>query len=93
MPKTAEIVINTSPLIALVAAWGNLNYLADLYEQVWVPLEVHQEILHGGKSQFAVPEFEQASWLRKQIKPLEISPFLLNALDLGEASVIQLALK
>ncbi|WP_204137121.1 DUF3368 domain-containing protein [Halomicronema sp. CCY15110] len=92
MPETTEIVINTSPLIALVAAWGDLKPLATLYQQVWVPLEVCQEVSRGGANQFAVAEFEQATWLKKQTQPQTISPFLLNALDLGEAAVIQLAL-
>ena len=92
MPETTEIVINTSPLIALVAAWGDLKPLATLYQHVWVPLEVCQEVLRGGINQFAVTEFEQANWLKKQTQPQTISPFLLNALDLGEAAVIQLAL-
>ena len=92
MPKTTEIVINTSPLIALVAAWGDLTRLEALYDKVWVPFEVCQEILHGGRSQFAVSQFEQATWLYKQTTALAVSPLLLNTLDLGEASVIQLAL-
>lgn len=48
MPKTTQIVINTSPLIALVAAWGDLTHLEPLYEKIWVPFEVCQEILSGG---------------------------------------------
>jgi hypothetical protein len=32
MPKTEKIVINTSPLIALVAAWGDLSILSLLKE-------------------------------------------------------------
>lgn len=87
-----QIVINTSPLIALVAAWGDLTPLASLYDQVLVPFEVCQEILQGGSQNFAVSEFQRATWLVKQPSPLSISPFLLNSLDLGEASVIQLAL-
>lgn len=43
-----EIVINTGPIIALVAATGSLSWLAELYESVWVPHEVHSEILAGG---------------------------------------------
>ncbi len=39
-----------------------------------------------------VYEFQSASWLQKQNSPLTISPLLFNSLDLGEASVIQLAL-
>ena len=94
MPESAEsvIVINTSPLIPLVAAWGDLTRLEALYQQIWVPFEVSQEILQGGATQFAVSEFEQATWLKKQTTPQPISPFLLNTLDLGEASLIQLAL-
>jgi hypothetical protein len=39
MPKTERIVINTSPLIALVAASGDLNILHFLYREVLVPFE------------------------------------------------------
>ncbi|MBD2524468.1 DUF3368 domain-containing protein [Nostoc sp. FACHB-133] len=91
MPNTEIIVINTAPLISLVAALGNLDVL-QLYTQVLVPFEVCQELLAGGASGFAVTEFEAATWLQKWQIPLNISPLLLNSLDLGEASVIQLAL-
>jgi predicted nucleic acid-binding protein len=92
MPKTESIVINTTPLIAIVAALGDLTILPSLYTQVLVPFEVCQEILAGGYSRFAVAEFEIASWLQKQQTPLNISPLLLNSLDRGEAAVIQLAM-
>lgn len=92
MPKTDQLVINTSPLIALTAAWGSLEPLSSLYTEVFVPFEVCQEIKQGGIQNFAVFEFEQAVWLNKQANPLQISLLLLNSLDLGEASVIQLAI-
>jgi predicted nucleic acid-binding protein len=92
MPEPDIIVTNTSPLIALVAAWGDLTPLESLYEKVLVPFEVCQEMLKGGLQNFAVAEFQQATWLKKQPSPVNISAFLLNSLDLGEASVIQLAL-
>ncbi len=92
MPETQRIVINTAPLIALVAALGDLTVLQSLYSQVLVPFEVCQEILVGGSRGFAVAEFEAATWLQKQQTPLTISPFLLNSLDRGEAAVIQLAM-
>ncbi len=92
MLKIDQIVINTSPLIALTAAWGNLEPLSSLYTDIFVPFEVCQEITQGGVRNFAVSEFEQSVWLNKQTNPLLISPFLLNSLDLGEASVIQLAI-
>jgi len=92
MPETQRIVINTSPLIALVAALGDLTVLQSLYTQVLVPFEVCQEIMTGGSSGFAVAEFEAATWLQKQQTCLTISPLLLNSLDRGEAAVIQLAM-
>lgn len=48
MPNTLKIVINTAPLISLVAATSDLKILQSLYDQVLVPLEVCQEILTGG---------------------------------------------
>lgn len=92
MPKSQVIVINTSPLIALVAALGNLEILDSLYEEVVIPFAVCEEILKGGKTNFAVSAFEKARWLNKQNDAIKISQFLLNSLDLGEASVIQVAL-
>ena len=92
MPDSKEIVINTSPLLALSAALGDLSVLQSLYQQVFVPFEVCQEIEKGGLSGFSVAEFKSASFLHKLDKPLIISPFLKNSLDIGEASVIQLAL-
>ena len=64
MPETQEIVINTSPIIALVAALGDLRVL-QIYQRVWVPLEVCQEIAVGGKARFALAEFEAAHWLQR----------------------------
>lgn len=91
MPETQVIVINTSPLIALVAALGNLRVLK-MYKQVLVPNEVHQELLTGGAATFAVREFEAAAWLHKRSQPVSIGTALRNTLDKGEAAVIQLAL-
>jgi predicted nucleic acid-binding protein len=93
MPDKREIVINTGPIIALVAALGDLSLLRSLYQRLLVPYEVCQEILVGGPNGFAVNEFEEASWLQKWPDPLDIAPILINQLDIGEASVIQLALK
>ena len=92
MPKTQQIVINTSPILALIAALGDLSILENLYQDVFVPLEVSQEILRGGQSGFGVAEFQAVQGLKKLDQPQNISPLLLNSLDLGEASVIQCAL-
>lgn len=93
MHNQKSIVINTGPIIALVAALGDLTILKRLYQDVFVPIEVCSEILQGGSSSFAVKEFKDATWLVKQNVPQKISPFLSQTLDIGEASVVQLALK
>jgi len=91
MPETQEIVINTGPMIAIVAALGSLDVLK-IYKRVCVPLEACGEITIGEASRFAAREFEAAHWLEKWKQPLSLSAMLLNSLDVGEASVIQLAL-
>jgi predicted nucleic acid-binding protein len=91
MPEAHEIVINTGPIIAIVAALGDLSVL-QIYRRTWVPLEVSCEIASGGATRFALAEFEAAHWLEKSRKPLNIAAGLLNTLDSGEAAVIQLAL-
>jgi predicted nucleic acid-binding protein len=48
--------------------------LQSLYTEVLIPLEVCQEILTGGRTNFAVAEFEAANWLQKRSQPLTISP-------------------
>ncbi|MGK7919444.1 MAG: hypothetical protein AB4080_05485 [Trichodesmium sp.] len=40
MLKPAQIVINTSPIIALIAGLGDLEILHLLYTSVFVPFEV-----------------------------------------------------
>lgn len=92
MPKTDSLVINTGPLLALTAGYGDLSLLEKVYRRVLVPFEVCQEIGMGGTTAFGVTEFSNSKFLEKQSKPLVIVEFLKNSLDLGEASVIQLAL-
>jgi predicted nucleic acid-binding protein len=92
MPETDALVINISPIIALAAALGDLEVLK-IYQRVLVPYEVHQELLVGGVGNFAPPEFEAANWLHKRTGPMQIGTALQNMLDLGEATVVQLALE
>jgi predicted nucleic acid-binding protein len=92
MPEKRKLVINTGPLIALTAALGDLSLLEQLYTKVLVPQEVANEILVANSTRFAAAEFQMNSFLTIWPHPLRLSPFLQNALDAGEASVIQLAL-
>jgi predicted nucleic acid-binding protein len=92
MPDFKDIVINTGPLLAIIAAQGSLSILKDLYRQVLVPYEVKKELTNHGSNRFGVTEFNEAGFLQVQLRPLSIPPILQNTLDSGEASVIQLAL-
>jgi len=67
-----QVVINTTPLIALTAATGNLDVLRCLYSKVIVPYEVAEEIRAGGRDSFGVDVFDQASWLDISPEPLEL---------------------
>ncbi len=87
-----QIIIDTSPLLALCAACGDFTVLQQVYETAIVPYEVVEEILHGGSSGFACAEFQADQWLEKITLPITVAPFLRNAVDIGEAAVIQLAL-
>ena len=91
--QTKVVVINTTPLIALTAATGNLDVLRCLYSRVIVPYEVAKEIRAGGRDAFGIEVFEQASWLDISPEPIALMPYLQNTLDSGEASVIQTALQ
>jgi predicted nucleic acid-binding protein len=90
--RSAVLVSNTTPLIALTAALGSLDILKFMYARVVVPFEVAQEVRAGGQSSFGVDAFHQADWLDVQDQPVTLLPFLKNSLDSGEASVIQTAL-
>lgn len=92
MPDQKNIVINTTPLLALTAGLGHLDVLQTLYANVYVPWEVCQEVRAGGRYGFAVDVFEQADWLNKINTPTTIPLYLKHSLDPGEASVIQTAL-
>jgi predicted nucleic acid-binding protein len=91
--RVRVIVTNTTPLIALTAATGNLDVLRILYKRVVVPYEVAEEIMAGGKDAFGLDVFDQASWLEISPDPVVLLPYLQNSLDRGEASVIQTALQ
>jgi len=92
MPEIEELVINTGPILSLIAGIGDFSLLERLYKRVLVSFEVCQEIEAGGASGFGMSEFRKSGFIEKRSTPLAITPFLRNALDLGEASVIQLAL-
>ena len=84
------IVINTSPWIAL-SICGKTELLKQLYEEVYMPVGVKEEILTGGKEKVGVAELRKSSWLKvEEVTDIEKLK-LLYELDRGEAEVIILA--
>lgn len=93
MPERhSSLVINSSPLLALVAATGSLEILRFMYRRVIVPFEVAEEIRAGGRDSFGLDVFNGADWLEVPAVPLPLQSLLQNSLDRGEASVIQTAI-
>lgn len=91
MPDDTTLVINTGPLLALIAALEDLTLLDELYERVVVPLAVAREVLAGGHVGFGIDAFREATFLDVQNADCHFTPFLKHSLDAGEASVIQTA--
>jgi len=84
------IVINTSPWIAL-SICAKTELLKQLYEEVYMPIGVKEEILIGGEEKVGVTELGKSSWLKvEEVTDIE-KPKLLYELDRGEAEVIILA--
>lgn len=93
MPSPDRIVINTGPLIALVAGLGGLGILKELHREGVVPLEVADEIETFAPAAL----FSRNSSARRGSPgwpvPLVLPPWVGSVLDRGEAAVIQLALE
>lgn len=68
MPKK-YIVINTGPIIALIAATKNLGILDILYDKVVVTNEVKNEVCFQGQKSFGSKEFLEADFITHIEKP------------------------
>jgi predicted nucleic acid-binding protein len=90
-----RIVSNTGPIIALMII-GKVSILKDMFDEVIIPHEVHQELLKGKSAKdFAslmrITVYGDETWIKKQKLRTSLNPALRGMLDVGEASVIQLA--
>ena len=90
MTQFKRIVVNTGPLIALCAI-ERLDLLDTLYDEILVPQQVHDEILHGDEIGKDTSVYRSASFLRITALKTPPDPVLSSLLDQGEAAVIQLA--
>ena len=82
-------------VIALMAV-GKLSILKEMFDEVVIPHEVHDELLMGKTvKDFAnlirITAYEQEKWIQVQKLQTSLNPALRGMLDVGEACVIQLA--
>ena len=91
---THEIVMNTGPVIAQVAATDSLGWLSSLYRNIWLPHEVIEELSAGGPLAPEPAQVRAAGDVIQMLPPLPaLTAWLTNELDRGEASVIHTAIK
>ena len=86
----SSVISNTGPLVAL-AVIDQLDLLNQLFDTIIVPEAVHFELLEGGIAQAGVAAYRQAQWIAVKELTNPREPLLDSVLDIGEASVIQLA--
>lgn len=87
-----DIVINTGPIIGLVAAVPTIEWLPMLYKRILLPFEVYQELEAGG---IGNPDILALDDIKERIEigheQTELPKDLMSELDTGEASVIHIA--
>ncbi|MGB7442527.1 MAG: DUF3368 domain-containing protein [Coleofasciculaceae cyanobacterium] len=86
-----KVVVNSTPLIAL-SITGYLFLLNRLFEQVFVPVSVYEEVVGQGENRPGAEAVAQANWLTI-VNPQRTSPLpdKLLLIDRGEQDVILLA--
>ncbi len=85
----AEAVTNTSPLLYLHRI-GALEWLPQLFDEIWTPTAVVEELREGRRRGYDVPDPESYRWVRI-VEPQSIPAGWL-ALDLGRGELATMAL-
>jgi predicted nucleic acid-binding protein len=85
-----SMISNTGPIIALMII-ERLDILRNLFQKVFVPETVHKELLLGESIGIGLASYKQASWIQVTSLQNALDPLIKTVLDIGEASVIQLA--
>jgi predicted nucleic acid-binding protein len=84
-----EAISNTSPLLYLYRI-GHLEWLRNLFTEVWVPDAVVMELREGQRRGYEVPQPENLEWM-KVVEPASLPSEWLS-LDLGPGELAALAL-
>jgi uncharacterized protein len=84
-----KVVSNTTPIISLLKL-GQLDLLKQLYQQIYIPFAVHNEI-EAGKAKGFYKDLSNEDWIKiTDIKDKQAIKYFLD-LDAGEAEAIILA--
>jgi len=84
-----KAISNTSPLLYLYRI-GVMEWLGQLFEEVWVPDAVVEELEEGGQRGYDVLRLENCLWI-KRTNPQQM-PTEWFALDLGRGELAAMAL-
>jgi len=88
----AEAISNTSPLLYLYRI-GVIEWLPELFNEIWTPMAVVLELEEGQRKGYDVPNPHDYSWLQV-IEPRSVpSEWLTLDLGPGELSTMALALE
>lgn len=85
----AKAIVNTSPLVYLYRI-GVLDWLSQLFDQVWTPRAVIYELEEGRRKGYDVPNASHYTWLQV-VEPRAIPSEWLT-LDLGPGELATMAL-
>ncbi len=86
----AKAISDTSPLVYLYRI-GGLDWLPVLFEDVWVPSAVVQELATGRTLGYDVPDPTKYAWLRLVDPHAVPSEWLVADLGAGEIATLALA--
>lgn len=87
------VVSNTSPIVNL-AVVGHLSLLEQLYDRIFIPVAVSQELSAIGLEQLGGLGIQALSWIEtRTVSNRSLVDSLLLELDAGEAETIVLAME
>ncbi|MCI5151279.1 MAG: DUF3368 domain-containing protein [Candidatus Electrothrix sp. MAN1_4] len=88
----SDAISNTSPLLYLHRI-GTTDWLPALFDEIWTPDAVRNELLTGRAGGYDVPDPAAYSWL-KIVNPMSLpSEWLASDLGAGELAAMALALE
>ena len=88
----SEVISNTSPLLYLYRG-GVLEWLPQLFNEVWIPNAVVLELEEGRRRGYEVPNPRDHGWLQVVEPQVMASEWLTLDLGVGELAAMALALE